>query len=151
MTLVEDITAKRRFMHWELVFSDILLQRGGFDLILGNPPWLRVEWNESGVLGERNPVLAIRKISASDLAKLRADAFRQFDGLQDAWTAELQEAEGTQNFLNAVQNYPLLKGVQTNLYKCFMTQSWRLNGPQGVTGLLHPEGPYDDPNGGRAA
>jgi hypothetical protein len=37
------------------VFADVLLQRGGFDLILGNPPWLKVEWNESGVLGEFNP------------------------------------------------------------------------------------------------
>ncbi|MFM7012144.1 MAG: class I SAM-dependent DNA methyltransferase, partial [Betaproteobacteria bacterium] len=60
----------------------------------------------------------------------------------------LQEAEGTQNFLNAVQNYPLLKGVQTNLYKCFMPLAWQISSAKGVTGLLHPEGPYDDPKGG---
>lgn len=146
--LVEGIAEQRRFMHWELCFADVLLQRGGFDLILGNPPWLKVEWNEAGILGERNPVFAIRKISASDLAKLRAEAFGQFPGLQTDWADELQEAEGTQNFLNAVQNYPLLKGVQTNLYKCFMPLAWMLNSAQGVTGLLHPEGPYDDPKGG---
>jgi len=145
---VEQIAEARRFMHWGLCFADLLLQAGGFDLILGNPPWLKVEWNESGILGERNPIFAVRKISASDLTKLRADAFERFDGLQQAWTDELQEAEGTQNFLNAVQNYPLLKGVQTNLYKCFMPLAWGLNSPLGVTGLLHPEGPYDDPKGG---
>jgi hypothetical protein len=148
IALVEAVAADRKFMHWELCFADVLLQRGGFDLILGNPPWLKVEWNESGVLGERNPVFAIRKISASDLAKLRAEAFERFDGLQQVWTEELQEAEGTQNFLNAMQNYPLLKGVQTNLYKCFMPLAWMLNSLSGVTGLVHPEGPYDDPNGG---
>lgn len=145
---VEAIAATQRFLHWELCFADVLLQRGGFDLILGNPPWLKVEWNEAGILGEQNPVFAIRKVSASELAKLRAQAFKDFPGLQAAWTGELQEAEGTQNFLNAVQNYPLLKGVQTNLYKCFMPLAWELNGAQGVTGLLHPEGPYDDPKGG---
>ena len=153
---VERVAEARRFMHWGLCFADMLLggkaytdkQVGGFDLILGNPPWLKVGWNESGILGERNPIFAVRKISASDLTKLRADAFQRFDSLQDAWTAELQEAEGTQNFLNAVQNYPLLKGVQTNLYKCFMPLAWGLNSPNGVTGLLHPEGPYDDPAGG---
>lgn len=145
---VEQVAEARRFMHWGLCFADLLLQRGGFDLILGNPPWLKVEWNESGILGERNPIFAVRKISASDLTKLRADAFERFEGLQEAWTDELQEAEGTQNFLNAVQNYPLLKGVQTNLYKCFMPLAWGLSGPQGVSGLLHPEGPYDDPKGG---
>jgi len=148
IALVETVAADRRFMHWELCFADVLLKRGGFDLILGNPPWLKVEWNESGILGERNPVFAVRKISASDLAKLRAEAFNQFAGLQLAWTEELQEAEGTQNFLNAVQNYPLLKGVQTNLYKCFMPLAWQLNSAKGVSALLHPEGPYDDPRGG---
>lgn len=158
VAVVEGIAEQRRFMHWELCFADVLsgvrlggegqAQRGGFDLILGNPPWLKVEWNESGVLGERNPVFAVRKISASDLAQLRADAFRTFAGLQADWTDELQEAEGMQNFLNAVQNYPLLMGMQSNLYKCFMPLAWGLTSAHGVTGLLHPEGPYDDPNGG---
>ncbi|TXH30453.1 MAG: class I SAM-dependent DNA methyltransferase, partial [Burkholderiaceae bacterium] len=148
VAVVEGIAEQRRFMHWTLCFADVLLQRGGFDLLLGNPPWLKVEWNESGILGERNPVFAVRKISASDLAKLRADAFKGFPGLQADWTDELQEAEGTQNFLNAVQNYPLLAGMKANLYKCFMPLAWGLSSAKGVTGLLHPEGPYDDPNGG---
>lgn len=145
---VEAITDARRFMHWELCFADVLLRKGGFDLILGNPPWIKVNWNEAGILGEHNPIFAIRKISASDLAKLRAEAFSETPGLQAAWTEELEEAGGMQNFLNAVQNYPLLQGMKANLYKCFMPLAWGLNGAHGVTGLLHPEGPYDDPEGG---
>src|SRR5690606_11183844 len=145
---VEAIAKQRRFLHWEPAFADIFRSRGGFDLILGNPPWLKVEWNEAGILGEANPLFAIRKFSASELTKLRAEAFETFPGLQGDWTAELEEAEGTQAMLNAVQNYPLLKGVQTNLYKCFLPVAWRLASGQGVTGLLHPEGPYDDPKGG---
>ena len=148
VTLVEAVAEARRFMHWELCFADVLLQRGGFDLILGNPPWLKVEWNEAGILGERNPLFAIRKVSASDLTKLRAEAFATFTGLQEAWAEELQEAEGTQNFLNAVQNYPLLQGMKANLYKCFMPLAWQISSTNGVAGLLHPEGPYDDPKGG---
>ncbi|TXC88471.1 class I SAM-dependent DNA methyltransferase [Paraburkholderia azotifigens] len=148
VAMVETIADARRFMHWELCFADVLLRNGGFDLILGNPPWIRVEWNEAGILGERNPKFAIRKISASDLVKLRAEAFKEFSGLQDAWVDELQEAAGMQNFLNAVQNYPLLQGMKVNLYKCFMPLTWNLSGTQGVTALLHPEGPYDDTEGG---
>lgn len=155
VAVVEGIAEQRRFMHWELCFADVLLgarpgadgrPSGGFDLVLGNPPWLKVEWNEAGILGERNPIFAVRKISASDLAKLRSETFFRFTGLQAEWLRELEEAEGTQNFLNAVQNYPLLKGVQTNLYKCFMPLAWGLNSSQGVSSLLHPEGPYDDPD-----
>jgi hypothetical protein len=154
---VEQVAETRRFLHWGLCFADLLLgategaskAAGGFDLILGNPPWLKVEWNESGILGERNPIFAIRNISASDLTKLRADAFVRFDGLQEAWTEELQEAEGAQNFLNSLQNYPLLKGLNANLYKCFLPKGWALSSASGVVGYLHPEGPFDDPNGGQ--
>ena len=52
---VEALAASRRFLHWELCFADVLARRGGFDLVLGNPPWIKVEWNEDGILGEKNP------------------------------------------------------------------------------------------------
>jgi len=148
IALIEAIAARQRFLHWELNFADVFKKSGGFDLVLGNPPWLKVEWNESGILGEANPLFAIRKFSATELTRLREQAFKDFKGLQADWTVELEEAEATQNFLNGVQNYPLLKGVQTNLYKCFMPLGWMLAGEKGVTGYLHPEGPYDDPKGG---
>jgi hypothetical protein len=145
---VEDLATTARFLHWELNFADVFAKRGGFDLVLGNPPWIKVEWKEAGILGEKNPLFAIRKFSASDLDKLRDEAFRTYADLQTAWTAELEQADATQNFLNGTQNYPLLKGMQTNLYKCFLPLGWRLAGSHGVAAYLHPEGPYDDSNGG---
>jgi hypothetical protein len=87
---VEDLATAARFLHWELNFADVFARRGGFDLVLGNPPWIRVEWKEAGILGEKNPLFAIRKFSASDLGKLRDEAFSTYPGLQDAWTAELE-------------------------------------------------------------
>ncbi len=131
---------------------------GGFDLILGNPPWLKVEWQEGGILGDHNPLFVLRKTSASNLAKLRAELFDQdkpSNGtagekgpIEHAWLNEYQQLEGTQNFLNAVQNYPLLQGQKANLYKCFLPQAWRIGNGQGIAGFLHPEGIYDDPKGG---
>jgi len=145
---VEELATAARFLHWELHFADVFARRGGFNLVLGNPPWIKVEWKEAGILGEKNPLFAIRKFSASDLDKLRDEAFSTYPGLQEAWTAELEQAEATQNFLNGTQNYPVLKGVQTNLYKCFLPLGWRLTGRHGVAAYLHPDGPYDDPKGG---
>jgi hypothetical protein len=145
---VEDLATAARFLHWELNFANVFARHGGFDLVLGNPPWIKVEWKEAGILGEKNPLFAIRKFSASDLEKLRAEALMTYPGLQDVWTAELEQAEATQNFLNGTQNYPLLKGMQTNLYKCFLPLGWWLAGSHGVAAYLHPEGPYDDPKGG---
>jgi type II restriction/modification system DNA methylase subunit YeeA len=148
LALVDQISRRQRFFHWELTFADIFATRGGFDLILGNPPWLKVEWEEKGVLGDFNPLFVLRKMSASNLAQERQNAFEHWPKLQQQWLTELEQAEGTQAFLNATQNYTQLKGVQTNLYKCFLPQAWMVVNEQGVSGFLHPEGIYDDPKGG---
>ena len=148
IAIVEESAARHCFFHWGLAFADIFASRGGFDLVLGNPPWLAIKWEESGILGEVNPLFAIRKLNSTEIANLRAEAFAEFKGLQASWTAELEEAEATQSFLNAAQNYPLLKGMKANLYKCFLPLGWMLTCRTGVAGFLHPEGPYDDPEGG---
>jgi len=149
LQVVQELSKKQKFLHWELEFADIFAKRGGFDLILGNPPWLKVEWNESGIMGEANPIFDIRKFSASKLNKLREETFEKYPNLLDEYIGEYESSDATQNFLNAVTNYPLLKGVQTNLYKCFLPTGWKIANHKGVSGFLHPEGVYDDPKGGR--
>ena len=116
--------------------------------MLGNPPWIKVEWEEGGILGDHNPLFVLRRHLASEITALRGAAFTRYPHLPDNWRAELEQAEATQRFLNAQQNYPLLAGQQTNLYKCFLPQAWMVQGKSGVAGLLHPDGIYDDPNGG---
>ena len=155
LRFVEEFARRRRFHHWELAFADQFYGAGpdgkarrGFDLVLGNPPWIKVEWEERGVLGERNPAFVLRKLPAAELSKQRAEAFAQHEGMREAWIEEAEEAEATQAFLNSGQNYPLLKGQQTNLFKCFLPQGWMIGSGRGVVGFLHPEGVYDDPKGG---
>ena len=148
LAIVDALKKQHRFFHWDLEFSDLFAERGGFDLMLGNPPWLKVEWQEAGVLGDYEPEFVLRKLSASKLAMLRADTFNAIPALEDAWRSEYEGCEGMQNFLNAQQNYSVLRGVQTNLYKCFLPQAWRLGAQKGMAGFVHPEGVYDDPKGG---
>lgn len=149
LAIVDALKKQHRFFHWDLEFCDLFAECGGFDLMLGNPPWLKVEWQEAGVLGDYEPEFVLRKLSASKLATLRADTFNAIPALEAAWRSEYEGCEGMQNFLNAQQNYPVLRGVQTNLYKCFLPQAWRLGAQKGVAGFLHPEGIYDDPKGGQ--
>ena len=149
LAIVDALKKQHRFFHWDLEFCDLFAECGGFDLMLGNPPWLKVEWQEAGVLGDYEPEFVLRKLSASKLATLRADTINAIPALEAAWRSEYEGCEGMQNFLNAQQNYPVLRGVQTNLYKCFLPQAWRLGAQKGVAGFLHPEGIYDDPKGGQ--
>lgn len=148
LAIVDDIVKTQRFFHWDLEFSDLFAERGGFDLMLGNPPWLKVEWQEAGVLGDFEPEFILRKLSATKLVNLREQTFDVIPSLEVAWRSEYEGCEGTQNFLNALQNYAVLKGQKANLYKCFLPLSWRLGVGKGVAGFLHPETIYDDPNGG---
>lgn len=144
----DDIAQQRRFFHWNLAFADVFASNGGFDLFLGNPPWLKVEWNSGAVLGDFEPRFVLKSYSAKQMADLRDETFHRIPELELAWRLELEESEGTQSFLNAISNYPELKGIQTNLYKCFLPRAWSNSSKKGISGFLHPEGIYDDPNGG---
>ena len=149
LKLVNDLAEKHSFFHWELSFADVFADKGGFDIMLGNPPWLKIEWKESDVLGDFNPQFVLEKFSATKLRGEREAALERNSDLADAWYSELEETEGVQNFLNSSQNYKELKGTKVNLYKCFMPQAWKFVNKSGVCGYLHPEGVYDDPNGGK--
>ena len=148
LQVVEELSTRHRFFHWELEFADLFLEQDGFDLMVGNPPWLKVEWSEGDLLGDYDPMTVIRKLSAAQFAKVREELFNNYGGLKSGYLAEYEEAAGTQNFLNAVQNYPLLQGQKTNLYKCFIPQGWQFSNNNAIQGFIHQESIYDDKNAG---
>lgn len=147
LALVREIAEQNHFMHWELEFADLFAERGGFDLVIGNPPWIKITWNEQGVLSDKQPMFAVKKLSANETTKYRNDAL-QNRIIRDLYFSEFESMTGEQAFLNAVQNYNDLKGQQTNLFKCFLPQAWQFNSERGVSAFIHPEGVYDDPKGG---
>lgn len=146
LALVRELADRYHFLHWELEFSNIFADRGGFDLVLGNPPWIKLEWEEAGVMGDAEPFYALRRFSGPALNDLREGIVAEFD-LHKAYLAAYEEIASTQNFLNSVQNFPLLKGVQTNLYKCFLTTSWMWVRIDGSSAFITQDGIYNDPRG----
>lgn len=146
--LTDELTEQHKFFHWSLCFADVFAANDGFDLMLGNPPWLLVGWNSSAVLGDYEPLLVLRKFSANKAEQLRDQIFSLAPYSADAWRNEFQQTAGAQNFIGDISNYPLLQGSKANLYKCFLPKAWSNTNAQGVSGFLHPEGVYDDPNGG---
>ncbi len=147
LKLVAELAQQFRFHHWELEFADLFATRGGFDLLVGNPPWIKLEWNEGGLLGDYEPLFLLRKLSAAGLSEMRQQTIDK-RGIKGEYLAEFVEMTAAQNFINANQNYPLLQGTQANLFKCFLPQAWMIGNSKGFVGFLHPEGVYDDPSGG---
>ena len=146
LALVRQIAEQNHFMHWELEFADLFAERGGFDLVIGNPPWIKIEWNEQGVLADKHPMFAVKNLSATRTAQHRSQAL-SFPSTHAIYFSEYESLSGEQAFLNAVQNYPLLKGQQVNMYKCFLPQAWEFATTTGIAAFVHPDGVYDDPKG----
>ena len=119
----------------------------GFDLMFGNPPWLKVSWNDAPLLAEWQPLLGVRAAKSAKYNEVRSPLL-QDDQRRTVYRDRFTLGEGASAFLNSHAFYPALAGVQTNLYKNFIERSWGLLSPVGVAGLLHPEGVFDDPKGG---
>ena len=147
LRIANEIANMQHFFHWELEFADVFQERGGFDLIVGNPPWIKISWNEGNVLGDKEPLLAIKKYTAAQTTQMREELLDN-QTIRNIYFAEYEGTTGQQSFFNAVSNYPDLKGQQTNLYMCFLPQAWGFGNESGFAAFVHPEGVYDDPKGG---
>jgi type I restriction-modification system DNA methylase subunit len=148
LALVREIAEQNHFIHWELEFADLFAERGGFDLVVGNPPWVCLRWNEEDLLADNNPLFAVRNLTAVEAVK-RRDALLSIPSIRESYFCEYENIYGQQSFLSALANYPELTGMKTNLYKCFLPQAWRFDSETGVSAFVHPEGVYDDPKGGK--
>lgn len=146
---IADRLAKRyHFFHPMLEFIEVFWLRDGFDIICGNPPWIKLEFDEQGILSEKYPEVAIRKMSAPDVRKMRDQMFKQIPATEALYHSEEIDTACSSKFMSAYCNYPLLVGQQTNLYKCVLENAMDIaSESNGYIGLLTPESIYNDPKG----
>ena len=146
---IADRLAKRyHFFHPMLEFIEVFWLRDGFDIICGNPPWIKLEFDEQGILSEKYPEVAIRKVSAPDVRKMRDQMFNINPATKVLYRSEEIDTACSSKFMSAYCNYPLLVGQHTNLYKCVLENCMDMaSDDNGYIGLLTPESIYDDPKG----
>lgn len=136
-----------RFFHYQLEFVEVFREKGGFDIIVGNPPWVNIEMDEAGVFSEKHPEVVIRKTSAPKIRAMASNLFDLYNNMKAIYLNECIWAEPTKEFLGALQNYPFLQGQRNNLYKCILSISVNISSQIGLIGFVHPETVYDDLNG----
>ena len=149
--LARTLSDEQHFHHWELVYPEVLgphAERDGFDLIVGNPPWMKAAWADAAVLCERDPLLGVRDARSAQFDDARPRILNE-QSARWFYTANYCRIGGVVAALNSQREYPRLVGMKANLYKNFIARSWSLIGESGNLGFLHPDGPYDDPSGGR--
>ena len=150
-----EVAERERFVHFELIFADMMKERGGFDVIVGNPPWAKPSWNEGLVLADIDPLYA--GLSASDAKQVlskalpKAPSVRREGRQVSATGAFLQDFVSTRGAMGVTSSdvmNPFAGGGSNNLYRCFVDLSFRLVAPEGYAALIHQDGHLGDPNSG---
>lgn len=143
---VKKYADRYHFFHPMLEFIEVFWLRDGFDIICGNPPWIKLEFNEANIISDKYPEVAIRGIKAPEVRE-HIDSYMKSEELISYYQSEQNEQICNTAYMNANCNYLLLSGQKTNLYKCILVNSLSLMSPSGYMGIICPEGIYDDPQG----
>ncbi|MCY4543025.1 MAG: hypothetical protein OXB95_11660, partial [Rhodobacteraceae bacterium] len=135
--VVNRVSERERFFHWPLELGDILLLDGGFDLVIGNPPWISLSWQDKLHLSAFDPRLELRRTTSYETMQQKSSLLRTPEWRKQ-YLADFRAFDGRRKFLAASQNYHLTAG-DTNLYKCFIERALALVKRDGRVGLLHPD------------
>jgi len=132
-----------RFFHWHLRFGEVMA-RGGFDCVLGNPPWERIKLQEKEFFAARSEAIAtapnkaarerlIKALSAPDASEADRQMVEEFDLAK-------REAEGSAEFIRGSGRFALTAVGDLNTYALFAEHFFNLIGPGGRSGVIVPTG-----------
>jgi hypothetical protein len=142
LKIAQQVAARERFAHYDLIFADVLRERGGFDLIVGNPPWAKPSWNEGLVLADLDPIHL--GLSATRAKSVLAEALAKI-GKHKEFLREYVSTRGIMAVTSSEHMNPFAGGGSNNLYRCFVDLSFRLVSPVGIAALMHQDGHLSDP------
>ncbi|MBT8226240.1 MAG: class I SAM-dependent DNA methyltransferase [Dactylosporangium sp.] len=145
LTVAMNLAEEQGFFHWELTFAQAFAN-GGFDLQVGNPPWVRPTWQEDIVLAERDPWFVLAENVPTRVWRDRKSAVANGDAF---FAREITTNTAYVTYYSAPTTYPMLAGTQPDLYRAFACQVWRNLSATGMSGLIHPDSHFNGPREGR--
>ncbi|MFJ9601637.1 class I SAM-dependent DNA methyltransferase [Streptomyces althioticus] len=145
--VARDVAERQGFFHWELEFGQVFA-RGGYDMQVGNPPWVRPRWLEAPVLAELNPWFMLSDKPGAEEWRIAKQNTLSPIGLR-FYLEELASYAGTLTSLGSTATYPELANTQPDLYRAFMARTWGNNRRDGFVGLLHPDSHFGGVNEGK--
>ena len=133
--LIAHIVEKYQFLHPHIAFPDIH-NSGGFDLVVGNPPWGRIKVQEKKWFDGRHPAITKAPNQAAR-RKLIARLETEDPALYHEFQAYRNRAERTANFIRKGGRYPLSAIGDINTYQIF-ADLMRVTGHR--AGIIVPSG-----------
>jgi hypothetical protein len=130
---VEKAVTRGVFFHWPLVFADVM-EAGGFDCVMGNPPW------EKLTLFEREYFSSSPEISeesnSSRRTQLLDTLLEERPELKAQWLEAQRQTEALGNFLRGAERFVFTAVGDLNLYPLFTELATQMIGSRGWVGLV---------------
>jgi hypothetical protein len=138
---VERITRRYNFFHWHLAFPEVFPpnRAGGFDVVLGNPPWERIKIQEKEWFASRNPEIANAR-NASERGRMIRNMEESDPSVYKAFLEDKRKAEGESHFARTSGSYPLTGRGDVNTYPLFAELGRSVQSPNGRMGMILPSG-----------
>ncbi|WP_433955915.1 Eco57I restriction-modification methylase domain-containing protein [Janibacter indicus] len=148
--MIDRLTAEYRFFHWHLEFPHVFTDReeagtnpvtgwsGGFDAVLGNPPWEHLELKEQEFFAATDPEIAAaagakRKKLISNLSDTNPLLAEQYEGAK-------RRIDGMRHFTATSGVFPLCGRGRVKTDSVFAELGRTILAPRGRFGLILPTG-----------
>ncbi len=152
LRLIDEIAYRYRLFHWHLAFPDVFDQgddvtndesepgwAGGFDVVLGNPPWEHTELKEKEWFAGRRDEIAEASTGAKRKKMIRA--LRDEDlALYRSYIQAKREHDALSHFARHSGRYPLCGRGRINTYTVFTELNRSLIDGAGRVGCIVPSG-----------
>ena len=143
------LIAEERFLNWEVAFPGVWSAwdraglHGGFDAVIGNPPWDRMKLQQVEWFAARRPEIAMAT-RAAERTRMITNLETAGDPLAREFADASARAKVAVHMARTGGEYPLLSGGDVNLYSLFVERAMTLVKPDGMVGLLTPSGIASD-------
>ena len=149
-----EILDDERFFNWQVAFPGVWSEwesngiHGGFDAVIGNPPWDRMKLQQIEWFASRRREIALAQ-RAADRKRMIADLEKVGDPLAHDFATASERAVAATRMARTSGDYPLLSGGDINLYSLFVERAITIVKPDGMVGLLTPSGIASDKTAAR--
>ena len=137
------IIVEERFFHWQLACpglwpeGDGARYSGGFDAVIGNPPWDRVKLQQVEWFAQNCPDMACAPHAAARRRHIEhLQRLRKPQAVAYAHAAARAAAQS--RVAKSCGDYPLLSGGDLNFYALFVERAMALVKPHGLVGMVTP-------------
>jgi hypothetical protein len=147
---ISDIEDLQSF-HWGYEFDQILNERGGFDIVIANPPWEVFQTNEKEFFQQYAPSIQKKKLRIEDWAEQREELMADSE-IRQEWLSYASRFPHQWSYFKKAKQYinqttvidGKAVGNKLNLFALFTEQCFNLLHPGGLCGIVLPSGIYTD-------